>query len=198
MPKPEPKPFDDLINSLYKDLSGGRTHAQAAAKAVRLTRASYWRAAKQFNELIGHHTNAFRERIINDYGPSSDPFNVFVEKEFQGLGMIGDDPWEVIAAVRNGMTQLAYLARGPVVFNQKTKRGRKHVKRPRVAALPPEPVESMDLAEQVRMLRNRDEVRTQVMRDMERNYNEMRRHCAQLQRELAKVNRILNSMEVSV
>lgn len=169
--------FDQLFQKLLDGVRVMKMHE-------RLLRETAYRAARAYNTLWRDHHNRFVEQL-NSYDKDID---ALVDDWFAPVAVIGENPHDLIRAIREGMTERQWMEQPARLYLSTKARGRQlKTAAAHEAALTPQPLEDSSPEVQLAQYRLRDSQTATELKSLRREADELKREVGELKRENAQL-----------
>ena len=125
MPKDPTQPldFDSTLEHFFEHRRKLDRHSVQARNSVRFAKRQAWHTARAYQSLLAADADRLRAFAESEVGDGPELLHRFIEQSFAGLAAIGEDPYELLAAVNDGMTQAQYVGGTASIFLSRKKRG---------------------------------------------------------------------------
>lgn len=114
--------FDGMMAKMNADLAEGEKWVTEATKELRLAKNSAYRMAQTFIAAQAEDAEGLAEYCREKFPDAADPLAAWVRSNMGAFEMTGEDGWELIQRVRDGLTLEQYLAESPPVYTGKPAR----------------------------------------------------------------------------
>lgn len=188
------KTFDEMLTLFDQAAKAGALIARHSQRCQRFM----YRAAVKLRELRTHFPNDF-SRMMKSYKGGID---AMIEHWFRPLDAYGEDYNDLLHDIAEGMTEKEYLSRTAGSYSRQKRLARIERDSQQAAnailAQPLDPIAEMTDAEKIAHYKARAEALHAKLQDLSRHNRELHQVCAQQEKKIKNVERLLRRMESSL
>jgi hypothetical protein len=201
--------MDHLFHDFEQERELLVRHSHSAIKSVRLAKSAAFRMASRYIAMQKTDRQWLLNMIKSSYPGESDPIDKWIEQSFAPLMLLlpGENPFELIKAVKDGMPLNKYLSQTPALFLAGKRSRDLEKKASQVQSevpVPAEPADDLSTEESIKQWKLRAkalELRATALQEQVRELTSLRasdqRRIALLESSVSKLNKLLTKGEAA-